>query len=79
MLPSFREEDFLNFSQSETRIAQGGHVFRSINTKWKNLIEDLLLMLPVKFCFILEKWFQRKRFNKIDQPETRIAYGGHVC
>jgi hypothetical protein len=27
----------------------------------------------------LEKWFQRKRFLEIDQSETRIAYGGHVC
>jgi hypothetical protein len=23
--------------------------------------------------------FQRKRFKKIDQSETRIASGGHVC
>ena len=27
----------------------------------------------------LDKWFQRRRFLEIDQPETRIAYGGHVC
>jgi hypothetical protein len=27
----------------------------------------------------LAKWFQRRRFLEIDQPETRIAYGGHVC
>jgi hypothetical protein len=26
----------------------------------------------------LAKWFQRRRFNKIGQSETRIAYGGHV-
>jgi hypothetical protein len=23
--------------------------------------------------------FQRRRFLVIDQPETRIAYGSHVC
>ena len=23
--------------------------------------------------------FQRRRFLEIDQPETRIVYGGHVC
>jgi hypothetical protein len=23
--------------------------------------------------------FQRRRFKKIGQSETRIAYGGHVC
>jgi hypothetical protein len=27
----------------------------------------------------LAKRFQRRRFLGIDQPETRIAYGGHVC
>jgi hypothetical protein len=26
----------------------------------------------------LDKWFQR-RFLEIDQSETRIACGGHVC
>jgi len=25
------------------------------------------------------KWFQRIRFLEIDQPETRIDYGGHAC
>jgi hypothetical protein len=25
------------------------------------------------------KQFQRRRFLKIGQSETRIAYGGHVC
>jgi predicted Rdx family selenoprotein len=27
----------------------------------------------------LAKRFQRRRFLEIDQPETRIAYGSHVC
>jgi hypothetical protein len=27
----------------------------------------------------LAKRFQRRRFLKIGQPETIIAYGGHVC
>jgi hypothetical protein len=27
----------------------------------------------------LAKYFQRRRFLKIGQSETRIAYGGHVC
>jgi hypothetical protein len=25
------------------------------------------------------KQFQRRRFLEINQPETRIAYGSHVC
>jgi hypothetical protein len=28
---------------------------------------------------ILADWFQRRRFKKIGQSETRIACGGHVC
>jgi hypothetical protein len=27
----------------------------------------------------LAKRFQRRRFLKISQSETRIAYGGHIC
>jgi hypothetical protein len=27
----------------------------------------------------LAKRFQMRRFKKIDQSETRIAYGGYVC
>jgi hypothetical protein len=27
----------------------------------------------------VEKRFQRRRFLKIGQSETNIAYGGHVC
>jgi hypothetical protein len=27
----------------------------------------------------LAKRFQRRRFLKIDQLETRIVYGGHIC
>jgi hypothetical protein len=34
-------------------------------------------MLPTKFCFILPSGF-RGDFLEIDQPETWIAYSGHV-
>ena len=27
----------------------------------------------------LTMWFQRRRFLEIDQSETRITFGGHVC
>ena len=27
----------------------------------------------------MAKQFQRRRFSEIDQSETRIACGGHVC
>jgi hypothetical protein len=37
----FREEDFLEIDQSETRIACGGHVYQWIGTKCAFFIEDL--------------------------------------
>jgi hypothetical protein len=36
-------------------------------------------MLPTKFHFIWPSGFRGKAFLEIDQSETRIAYGGHVC
>jgi hypothetical protein len=49
-------------------------------------------MLPTKFRFIWQSGFRgedfleinqsetrTRRFKKIGQLETRIAYGGHVC
>jgi hypothetical protein len=32
-----------------------------------------------KVSVYLAKLFQRRRFLEIDQSETRIACGGHVC
>ena len=36
-------------------------------------------MLPTKFQFLWPSAFRAEDFIKIEQPETRIAYGGHVC
>ena len=36
-------------------------------------------MLPAKYCFIWPSGFRGADFQKIDQPETRISYGDHVC
>jgi hypothetical protein len=36
-------------------------------------------MLPTKFRFIWGSGFKREDFLEIDQSETRIACGGHVC
>ena len=32
-----------------------------------------------QFSEHLDKWFQRRRFLEINQSETRIVCGGHVC
>jgi hypothetical protein len=75
----YRGEDFfLEINQSETRIVCGGHVCIRIKTKWVIFIEDLPRMLATKFRFIWPSGF-REDFLEINQSETRIACGGHVC
>jgi hypothetical protein len=76
---SFREEDFLEINQLETRIACGGHACWRIGTKLARFIEDLPRMLPTKFQFIWSIGFRGEDFLEINQSETRIACGGHVC
>jgi hypothetical protein len=36
-------------------------------------------MLPTKFQFIWESGFRGEDFLEINQSETRMACGGHVC
>jgi hypothetical protein len=36
-------------------------------------------MLPTKFRFIWQSGFRGEDFLEINQSETRIAGGGHVC
>jgi hypothetical protein len=36
-------------------------------------------MLPTKFQFIWPSGFRGEDFLEINQSETRIACGGHVC
>jgi hypothetical protein len=75
----FRGKDFLEINQSETRIVCDGHVCKRIGTKWALFIEDLPRMLPTKIRFICPSGFRREDFLEINQSETRIACGGHVC
>jgi hypothetical protein len=62
VLPSFRGEDF--FSQSETRIAHGDHVFLPIGMKFGNLktrgSPDLVSLNWFRYCaFII---FEEKKY-----------------
>ena len=72
-------EDFLEINQSETRIAFGGHVCQWIGTKLAIFIKDFPRMLPTKFRFIWPSGFRGDNFLEINQSETRIVCGGHVC
>ena len=75
----FREEEFLEINQSETRIAFGDHVCQRIGTKLAIFIQDFPRMLPTKFRFILPSGYRGKDSLEINQSETRIACGTHVC
>ena len=75
----FRGEDCLEIDQSETRMARGGHVCQRIGTKCTILIEDLTWLLPTKFQFIWPCSFREADYLEINQSETRIARGGHIC
>ena len=75
----FREEYFLEINQSETKIAFGGHVCQRIGTKLAIFIKDFPRMLPNKFRFIWSSGFRGDNVLEINQSETRIACGGHVC
>ena len=74
----FREDDFLEINQSETRIAFGGYVCQRIGTKLAIFIKDFPRMLPTKFRFIWPRGFREDDFLEINKSETRIACGGHV-
>jgi hypothetical protein len=76
----FREEDFLEINQSETRIAFGGHVCQRIGTKLAIFIKRLSKDASYQVSIHLSKRFQRRRFFlEISQSEKRMACGGHVC
>jgi hypothetical protein len=36
-------------------------------------------MLPTMFRFIWQSGFRKEDFLEINQSETRIVFGGHVC
>jgi N-acetylglutamate synthase-like GNAT family acetyltransferase len=45
----------------------------------RKLYKGLSIDAAYQVSVHLVKWFQRRRFLEIDQSETRIACGGHVC
>jgi hypothetical protein len=49
-----------------------------VRDEMSNLYRGSSIEASYQVLVHLVKWFQR-RFLKIDQSETRIAYGGHVC
>jgi hypothetical protein len=44
-----------------------------------NLYRGTFIDASYQVSFHLAKLFERRRFLEIDQSETRIACGGHIC
>ena len=75
----FQRRRFLEIDQSETRIACDGHVFLMDRDEMSNRYRGPPIDTSYKVSVHLAKQFQRKRYLKIDQLETRITCDGHVC
>ena len=69
---------FLEIDQPETRIAYGSRLLTD-RDKISNLYRIPSIYVSYKVSVHLAKQFQIRRFLEIDQSETSIAYGGHVC
>ena len=78
----FREEDFLEINQSETRITCGGHVPNRNWTKCEIVIEDLPQMFHTKIRFIWpsgfrgEDFFKKSTNQKQELPVAAIFVNG---
>ena len=65
--------------QPETRTAYGGHVCKRIKMNLA-IFRGPSIDASYQFWFIWPSSFRGEDFFlEIDQPETRIANGGHVC
>ena len=51
----------------------------TFHTVLRKLYTAPSMVLPTKFRFILLLSFRGEDYLEIDQSETRIACGGHVC
>ena len=84
----------LSFGSFGQVVSRGEDFFKSANQKQElsmvamfvngseisnRYIEDLPRMHPTKFRFIWQSGFRGEDFLEINQSETRIACGDHVC
>ena len=65
--------DLLTFEKTR------GSVQPTFNFALRKLNTEPSIGVSHQILVHLAKQFQRRRFLEIDQPETRIAYGNHVC
>ena len=75
----FQRSRFLQIDQSETRIACDGHIYLLMDgDEMSNLYRGPPIDASYQVSAHLVMQFQR-RFLQIDQSESRIACGVHIC
>jgi hypothetical protein len=62
-----------------TMTCGGSHLGFPIGIKNIYFVEDLPMIIPVQFGFNCPSGFREEDFLEINQSETIIAFGGHVC
>jgi hypothetical protein len=72
----FRGEESKKISQSESSVVA---MFANGSGRKSTLYRGPSIDASYQFSDLLAQRFQRRSFLKIDQSETRIACGGHVC
>ena len=75
----FRGEDFLEINQSENKNGLWWPCLLTDRDEMSNLYRGPSIDASYHVSVHLAKRFQRRRFLKIGQSETRIACDGHVC
>jgi hypothetical protein len=77
-LHGFIREYFLEINQSETRILWRP-CFLTDRDEMSNIYRAPSIDASYQVSVHLAKRFQRRRFLEINQSETRIVCGSHVC
>ena len=71
---SFRGEDFFNISQSETRIALGGHICWRNGTKWRNFSGPYIDAFCQVWFHLVQLFQSRLKYEKLtDGRQTTDA------
>ena len=76
--PSGFREDFFKSANQKQKLPVAA-MFVNGSDEMSNLYRGPPIDASYQVSVHLAKQFQRRRFLKIGQSETRIACGGHVC
>jgi hypothetical protein len=76
---SFRGEDLFRNQPIRNKNCLWWPCLLTDQDEMSNLYRGPVIDASYQVSVHLAKRFQRRRFLKIGQSETRIAYGGHVC